>query len=66
VNHQKLVFVGFDRKDLKRNSLEIIADEHNSLVDTRVRRIPIAIDQLKAAMFNDVQPPLPRNPMLGR
>jgi hypothetical protein len=53
-----MLLVPFCRHDFERDALQIIAEEYNSLVDTRVHPGPMAFDDLKSAVFDDVQRPL--------
>ena len=66
MNHQELVLFVFNRDDLKLDSLEIIPEEDNSLVDTKVHPVPAPLDDLESTVLNDVQRPLSRDPMLRR
>ena len=42
MDHQEFLFVPFGRDDLERDSLKIIAEEYNSLVETRLDLAPAA------------------------
>jgi hypothetical protein len=66
MNHQKLVLLPFHCHDLKCNPLEVITEEGNSSVDSRVRRVPAPFDELNSRMLNDIKRALPRDSMLGR
>lgn len=55
MDHYEAFLALFDRDDLKGDSLEIIPDEYNSLVDSRVRCDSVAVlDDLETAVIDDI------------
>jgi hypothetical protein len=54
MNNHEFVLLLFDRDDLECDSLEIIAEEYNSLVDVGVRRASEARDQLKTTPLDNM------------
>jgi hypothetical protein len=65
VDHQELILAAFGGQYPKGNSLEIIPHEDNSLFDTWARGRPVMLDDLKAAVLDDVQRALAGDPVLG-
>ena len=55
MDHQEFFLAAFRSHDLESDSLQIISEEYNSLVDRTIHRLAMMLDELKAAPLDDVE-----------
>src|SRR6478752_3769915 len=63
VDHFEVFLSRFGHDDLQCDFLQVVAEEVDLPIDARSNPVPIPIDELNAAVLNDMEGPLARYPV---